>query len=484
MDLKSNLAKIVGEENVSDDPKVLRDFSVDFSLEKPRMASCVVRTKDRQDVQKVIEFANETKVPVTPSSSGIHFKGAALPLQGGIVMDLNGMNQIQDIDERNRKARIEPGVTWPQLQDELAKRHLMAMMPFLPHPKKSVVTSSLERDPIVIAKYEYADPVLTMEFVYPNGKIMRTGSAIVPRATEDGISDCAMPEGPDLDYWRLLQGAQGTMGVATWVNVKVEYLPEVNKMFFIPFDKIDDSIEPLYRIQRRMIGLECFLLNKLNLATILAEKLPDDIEKLMSTLPEWVVVLVLSGGKRRPEMKIEYEEEALREVGKELSLTRIMTHLPGIPGAEKKLLEMLRKGWPAEKTYWKFAYKGACEDIFFITKMEKTPQFLEIIKKAAADFGIANLGYYVQPIEYGRACHFECDIFHNSADAKELEAVRKFYAETNKQLLDAGALYTRPYGSIADLVYARATSYTSTLKKLKALYDPNNVLAPGKLCFK
>jgi len=484
VEIKTKLAKMVGEENVSDDPDVLRNFSVDCSLEKPRMASYVVRPKNAQEVQEIIGFANEVRFPVVPSSSGIHFKGSALPLQGGIVLDLRRMNRVLEIDERNRKVRIEPGVTWPELQAELAKRHLMAIMPFLPHPLKSAVTSHLEREPTVITKFEYADPVLTMEFVYPNGRIMRSGSAVVPGATTTAISDCAFPEGPDIDYWRLLQGAQGTMGVVTWANVKVEYLPEVNKIFFIPFEKIGDAIEPLYRIQRRMIGLECFLLNKLNLAIILTEKLPNDLEQLMEILPEWVVVLVLSGGKRHPRMKIEYEEEALREVGKELSLAKIMSHLPGVPRAEKKLLEMLRRGWPVDKVYWKFAYRGSCEDIFFITKMEKVPHFLDIIKKSLAAYRVIDIGYYVQPIEYGRACHFECNIYYNGSDLKEVDSVRKLYAEVAEALFDSGALFTRPYGLLADLVYGRAAGYTATLKKLKTLYDPNNVLAPGKLCFR
>jgi FAD/FMN-containing dehydrogenase len=62
--------------------------------------------------------------------------------------------------------------------------------------------------------------------------------------------------------------------------------------------------------------------------------------------------------------------------------------------------------------------------------------------------------------------------------------VRRFYDEAAALLLNAGALFTRPYGVLADLVFAKTTSYTATLRKLKAFYDPNNILAPGKLCFK
>jgi FAD/FMN-containing dehydrogenase len=484
VEIKAKLVEIVGKENVSDDPEVLIKFSTEHSFEKPRMPSYVICPRNIQEIQKVIEFANEVKLPVVSSSSGIHFKGAALPLQGGVVLHLGRMNRILEVDERNRKVRIEPGVTWPQLQAELSRKHLTAMMPLLPHPLKSAVTSHLEREPILITKFEYGDPILTMEFVYPSGKVMRTGSAVVPGATTTAISDSVFPEGPDIDYWRLLQGAQGTMGIVTWLGVKVEYLPQVNKVFFISFDRIEDVVEPLYRIQRRMIGLECFLLNRINLAIILGERFPDDVEALKGALPEWTLVLVLSGGRRRPEMKIEYEEEALKEVGKEFSLTKMATYLPGMPKADGKLLGMLRSGWPEDRVYWKFAYRGCCEDIFFLTTMEKIPLFHEVLRKLLADYGMTDAGFYIQPIEYGRACHFECDLYYNSSESKQVKVARDLYVKAIELLLDSGALFTRPYGVVADLVYERTASYTATLKKLKDLYDPNKILAPGKLCFR
>jgi hypothetical protein len=233
-----------------------------------------------------------------------------------------------------------------------------------------------------------------------------------------------------------------------------------------------------------MIGLECFLLNRLNLAIILGERFPDDVEALKGALPEWTLVLVLSGGRRRPEMKIEYEEEALKEVGKEFSLTKMATYLPGMPKADGKLLGMLRSGWPEDRVYWKFAYRGCCEDIFFLTTMEKIPLFHEVLRKLLADYGMTDAGFYIQPIEYGRACHFECDLYYNSSESKQVKVARDLYVKAIELLLDSGALFTRPYGVVADLVYERTASYTATLKKLKDLYDPNKILAPGKLCFR
>jgi FAD/FMN-containing dehydrogenase len=55
--------------------------------------------------------------------------------------------------------------------------------------------------------------------------------------------------------------------------------------------------------------------------------------------------------------------------------------------------------------------------------------------------------------------------------------------EIAQDLLDMGAVFTRPYGDLADMVYEKATSYTTALKRVKKMFDPNNIMNPGRLCF-
>ena len=76
----------------------------------------MVKPKNTEEMQELVKFANRTLTPLVPSSSGIHFYGATLPEQGGVIVDLSGMNKILEIDTQNRKVKIEPGVTWPQLR--------------------------------------------------------------------------------------------------------------------------------------------------------------------------------------------------------------------------------------------------------------------------------------------------------------------------------------------------------------------------------
>jgi hypothetical protein len=485
MKIKEDLMKIVSSDYVSDDPQTLGFYAQDYSLNFPRMPNYMVQPETAEQIQKIIKFANGNRIPVVPCSSGVHFNGVALPMEGGIMLDLRRMNKILNVDERNRAIRIQPGVRWKQLQEELEKHDLMALNPLFPHPLKSVVSSHLEREPMLIPKFEYGDPILNVEVILPNGELFRSGSACVVGFPEKSVSDGVNPQGPGIDWVRLFQGAQGTMGVVTWAILKAEVKPKVNKTFFIPFNDAGRAVELIYGIQKSMIGSECLLLNNFNLAAILTERWPEDFESIRELLSPWTLILVLAGGWRRSEERIEYEEEALAKLAMASAIPKLTTFLEGFPGLEKKMPEVLRMAWPEEKTYWKFGYKGSCQDICFHTVMSRVPEFTELVTQVASRNGypVDNIGFYIQPLERARACHFECNFYYAPEETQVVHMIRGLFVEAAQALIDHGAFFSRPYGPLANMVYDRATSYTTALKKIKRWLDPNNIMAPGKLCF-
>ena len=152
-------------------------------------------------------------------------------------------------------------------------------MPLLPHPQRSVLTDYLEREVPTNIVYDYGEPMQGMEVVWPTGEIFRMGSASV-NGYPESISKGANPSGPGLDFYRLVQGAQGTLGVVTWTNLKIESIPKMDKVFFAPIDDLAYGQDFLYRILPRRIGQECVLLNNVDLATIVAENWPADFEKM------------------------------------------------------------------------------------------------------------------------------------------------------------------------------------------------------------
>ena len=485
MNKRDKLAEIVGSDNFFDAPEALESYARDFSLTPPAAPDYAVKPKDAQEVQKIIKLANESSLPVVPTSSQVHFHGATIAKKGGIILDLSRMNRIFEVDEPNRRVRMEAGVTWEKIISHLEKRGFRIMTPLLPHPLRSAVTDCLEREVITNTVYDYGEPLQSMEVVWPTGEIFRTGSASVT-GYPDSPSKGANPSGPGIDFYRFLQGAQGTMGVVTWANIKIEHLTKMDRIFLAPVQDLGYAIEFLYKILRLRIGQECLLLNNINLAAIMAEDWDKDFPKLRKSLPPWTLILVISGHQRHPEGKIRYEEKALKDVIKnDFPKLALAEDLPKLPGSGKKLLAMLRKPWPKEVTYWKNRYKGGCQSIFFITRPAIVPKFIGAMEKVAAKHGypVSDIGGYLQPIEHNRACQLDFHFLYDPTNAAEKEKVRDLYHDAARALFDEGALFTRPYGDLAPMVYERAAGYAMALKRVKKVFDPNNIMNPGNLCF-
>ena len=98
MALKDDLISIAGRESVFDDEETLVSYSRDQSFVNPRRPDLVVFAETVEQVQNVMRYANKTRTPVTPYSSGLNLHGGTIPRQGGIVLNLSRMNKILQVD--------------------------------------------------------------------------------------------------------------------------------------------------------------------------------------------------------------------------------------------------------------------------------------------------------------------------------------------------------------------------------------------------
>jgi FAD/FMN-containing dehydrogenase len=481
------LQDICGSENVLDDPEALAAFAEDQSFAEPKEPACIARPGSAEQVQGIVRWACDTGTPLIPVSSGApHFRGDTVPTtENAVIVDLSGMDRIIRIDRRNRVAMIEPGVTFAQLQEALGREGMRIAMPLLPRRTKSVLASCLEREPTTLPAYhwDYPDPLLCPEIIFGTGELMRGGDAAGVGTIEEqweagGAQKC--PMGPfQLDYFRWVSGAQGTIGIVTWSSVKCELLPKRDKTFIIPAQRLEDLADFAYSILRRRLGYEFLFLNDLDLAAVLAEG-ADDVDGLRESLPPWSLIVSLGGLDRHPEERIAYQEKQLADLASQYDV-RLKTGLPGISG--RRLLESLRN--PSPEPYWKLRPKGGCHDLFFLTTLDKVPAFLEVMREQAeaAGYPPGGMGIYVQPLVQGAGCHCEFNLYCDPSNTKEAERVRKLLDSAINVLMERGAYFSRPYGSWADSVYGRNEIHTNYLRKLKDITDPKNIMNPGKLCF-
>ena len=484
-----DLVKLVGEENVLDDAGVLEEYTRDMSFVRPISPKCVVKPKSASEVQSIVKWANDTGTPLVPVSSGPpHFHGDTIPgtsIKGVVMVDLSRMRQIIRVDRRNRVVMIEPGVTFGELIPALEKEDLSPLMTLAPRSSKSVVTSFLEREPITKPRFhwEAMDPLLCTEVIYGSGDLFRTGSAGGPGTIEEqwkvGRAQARGMGPSQVDFTRLLQAAQGTMGIITWATVKCIPLPKVKETYLVASENVERLIEFAYKILWKKLGEQCLILNGLSLASIMAAD-SERIKALRDKLPPWVLVYSIEGAGLLPREKVDYQREESVEVAKSFGLA-LKTTIPGIKAKDVSVA----LSQPSAEPYWKLRYKGGCQDIFFLTTMDKTPGFIKKVHELAGDYQypLENIGVYIQPMVQGTNCHCEFELVYNPRVPGEAEKVRRFIIEGSQELADMGAFFSRPYGSWTSIAYAGNEQTAAGHRKLKNIFDPNWIMNPGKLCF-
>jgi hypothetical protein len=485
---KKGLINIVGLRFVADDSGVLADYSKDDSFAVPRKPWFVVRPKSVDEVQALVKWPNETTTPLVPVSSGPpHLNGDTVPCAAeSVIVDLGRMKQIKKIDRRNRIAVIEPGVTYGELMPVLAKEGLRVSKPLLPRANKSVVASLLERQPTLIPRFNFSlpEPLRNCGVVWGTGEYSFTGEAgsgplSLEAQWERGLAQVD-PKGPlATDLMRLLTGAQGSMGIVVWASVRCELIPDAHKYAFIPGKRLEDLIDFCYKLERLRIGDEVLILNSVQLAYALGGQ-NGSFAALREQLPLWVVIVGLAGAALYPKERVEVQKKELDNLVQDFGLERL-EGLPGVPSASIAGLIENCSGEP----YWKLRHKGACQDIFFLTTLDKAPQFSATVHAVAESlkYPCPEIGVYIQPQHQGVSHHVEFSFPYNPTDKKESAKVQAIYSKASEALVAQGAYFSRPYGLWADLVYNRDATARSVLQTVKQIVDPQKVLNPGKLCF-
>ncbi len=485
---KSGLAEIVGAGNASADPATLATYAADMSFVGKMTPQFVVKVDSRETIQRLVNLAKETSTPLVPvSSGGPHFYGDTVPATGdAVIVDLSALKKIDLIEPKERVASVvEPGVTFGELIPAVAAKGLRLNMPLAPRSTKSVVGSMLSREPVIMPHYHWdiSDPIGSTEVIFGTGDLFRTGAAAGPgsvaeqRAAGGRQKEAAGPSAMSLH--RLLQGAQGTMGIVTWASVRCELLPAREQPYFVGSDDVAKLLAAAHWLVRLRLGNELLILNRTDVAALVAQD-DADYARLVAKLPTWLLFFNLAAYDYLPDLRMEGQIEDTRETMQRLGLETVNS-IGGIGAGQ--FLKTIRR--PSEEPYWKLRRGGGCQDIFFLSTYAKIPGQIKIMIEdaEAAGYAAGKMGIYLQPIVQGSSCHAEFSLFYDRADAAEARIVRGLATNAIQSLMNAGAFFSRPFGEASRQIMNRDAASVEALKKFKAIVDPAGILNPGKLCF-
>ena len=429
--------------------------------------------KTSADVREIILEARKTGKGLVPVSSGPpHLHGASENPDAEAVCFAH-MDRVMAIDRRSRYVRVEPGVTLGTLIPAAAEQGLRLNIPFLPRPSKSAVASALEREAVLIPKYQYdyPDPLLTLETVYGTGDVFRTGSAAGPGTYEENRADKVIPWGPGpFDYYRFLSAAQGTMGFVTWATLKAEVLPRAGRLFFIEAASPAPLITLAERLLLDRVPDECILLNRTAFAEAFADAGWED--SLAAGVAPWVMLCRVCGFDRYPEERVDIYSGYVAAACEKLGLTAL-DRLP-IP-MEPEQIEIMLTDCDRRETYWKLK-RGATRELLMVAPPSHTAA---IVTKASETLPDASI--IVSPQVQGRAFRIECGLYLENDPIFTEKADAALFSLAGV-LLPLGAYYDRPYGRLPELL-PRDPAAREAVKKLRAIFDPDGILNPGKLDF-
>ncbi len=187
-----------------------------------RMPEAVVFPAEVDQVSRIMQLASEKGIPVVPRGAGTGMTGGALAPPGGVVMVMNRFSRILEIDRENQVAVVEPGVVTGDFQKEVARLGL-----FYPPDPASLGFCTLGGNvancsggPSAVKYGVTRDYVLGLEVVMPDGTILNTGVR-----TAKGVMG--------YDLTRLFVGSEGTLGIITKIIVRLLILPEARTTFQI-----------------------------------------------------------------------------------------------------------------------------------------------------------------------------------------------------------------------------------------------------------
>jgi len=203
----------------------------------PRRAGAVARPTTTQQVAQIMTICASRRIPVTPSAGRSGVCGAAVPLHGGIVLDLTGLNGVVAVDPISETVTVRAGTFGPDLEDHLRTNHGLSVGHFPQSFEISTVGGWIASRGAGQYSTRYGkieDMVVGLEVVLADGSIITTGGA--PAAAV----------GPDLS--QVFIGSEGTLGVVCTATLRCHRIPDYEQRAAYRFDSFAEGIDACRKI--------------------------------------------------------------------------------------------------------------------------------------------------------------------------------------------------------------------------------------------
>ena len=227
----------IGEDYVFLDKNSLNDYSHDETEDLKFLPQIVLKPCNTDQISKIMIYCNKRNIVVTPCGARTGLSGGSLPIYAGVALSLENFNKILQLDEKNLQATVEPGVINQVFRDFVEQKNLF----YPPDPASkgsSFLGGNLAENsggPKALKYGVTKDYVLNLEVVLPTGEIIWTGANVLKNST-------------GYDLTSLMIGSEGTLGIITKIVFKLIPLPTKDITMLVPFKSAENACEAVSAI--------------------------------------------------------------------------------------------------------------------------------------------------------------------------------------------------------------------------------------------
>ncbi len=449
------LQNIVGADDVLLDEETIVDYTHDESSIEPHYPEVVVRAETTEEVSKVVGLANREKIPVTPRGGGTGLCGGAVPVKGGILLSLDKMNRILELDEENLMVTVEPGVFIKDVHDYVEKHGFL--YPPDPGQKSGSIGGNISTNAGGMRGVKYGvtrDFVQELEVVLPSGEAVHLGGKTVKSSTGYSLID-------------LIIGSEGTLGVVTKATLRLVPLPKINVTLYAPYESLQNASETVSDIIKNKI-------------------VPPAIEFIDQSS---ILVAERHLGRHMPRNDTPAYLMIRIDGNDEKSVNVDCNAVADICLKNKALDVLVANGKSEQEKLWegRSCIIDAAKEESFIEVLDCTvprnriPELIKGLNDVAGKYGIKcqNFGHAGDGNVHTNV--LKKDI----SDEQWGKKVPKLIEEVYKLSISLGGTISGEHG--IGLTRKRFLPLTlekaqiELMKKIKRVFDPNNILNPGKI---
>ncbi|MFA6448602.1 MAG: FAD-binding oxidoreductase [bacterium] len=464
----------------------------------PHPPDAIVWVENEEQIVALLKLANEDKFPVIPFAAGSGVCGGALPISGGVIMDIKRMNRILDLNDATLTVTAEAGIIGQHLEMELNRKGYT-----MGHFPSSIYCSALggylaaRSAGQLSAKYgKIEDMAMSMRVVLPNGDIVETRTA--PRSAA----------GPNWD--QVFIGSEGTLGVITQGTMRIYPYPESRLFRGFIFHGVHDALESMRLILRAgVVPAAIRLYDELD-TILIGSKKEDSVETPIRFEPEeknLVKTAMHNFFDAFQNIMLGVPKVAGKLAEKVKGKCLMVITFEGRPDMTATELKIAQEiclknngidaGEEPGKRWWENRYnvsynqsrvfdRGSFVDTIEVaTTWDKVEPLYDAVRKAVSPraFIMAHFSH-----AYVHGCSIYFSVVSRAKTEEEAVALyREIWDSAMEVTLKAGATVTHHHGvgmHKAAYMVRELGRLADVYQNVKDVIDPNNILNPGKMGLK